>query len=182
MVFGDIELLAGDYGAAERSLRVGLEALDAMGEQGFRSTVAAYIARALYRQDRLDEAEELARGAEQSSAADDIWSKTWAGGTRAKVLARRGNDREAEQLAREAAARIEGTDALDLRGGALLDLADVLTLAGRKQEARAPAEDALVLFERKGNVVSAEEARRMVAQAENLGGVTVSEGRAGPAS
>jgi hypothetical protein len=39
-----------------------------------------------------------------------------------------------------------------------------------------------VLFERKGNVVSAEEARRMVAQAENLGGVTVSEGRAGPAS
>jgi class 3 adenylate cyclase/tetratricopeptide (TPR) repeat protein len=182
MAFGDIELLARDYVAAERSLRVGLEALGAMGEQGFRSTVAAYIARALYGQGRLDEADELARRAEQSSAADDIWSKTWAGGTRAKVLARRGDDREAEQMAREAAARIEGTDALDLRGGALLDLADVLMLAGRKHEARASAEAALGLFERKGNVVSAEEARRMLAQARNLGGVTVSEGRAGPAS
>jgi class 3 adenylate cyclase/tetratricopeptide (TPR) repeat protein len=182
MAFGDIELLARDYVAAERSLRVGLEALGAMGEQGFRSTVAAYIARALYGQGRLDEADELARRAEQSSAADDIWSKTWAGGTRAKVLARRGDDREAEQTAREAAARIEGTDALDLRGGALLDLADVLILAGRKHEARASAEDALGLFERKGNVVSAEEARRVLAQARNLGGVTVAEGRAGPAS
>jgi tetratricopeptide (TPR) repeat protein len=182
MAFGDIELLAGNYVAAERSLRVGLEALGAMGEQGFRSTVAAYIARALYGQGRLDEADDLARRAEQSSAADDIWSKTWAGGTRAKVLARQGDARAAEQMAREAAARIEGTDALDLRGGALLDLADVLILAGRKHEARASAEDALGLFERKGNVVSAEEARRMLARAENLGSATVSEGRAGPAS
>jgi hypothetical protein len=98
------------------------------------------------------------------------------------VLARRGDDREAEQMAREASARIEGTDALDLRGGALLDLADVLILAGRKHEARPSAEAALGLFERKGNVVSAEEARRVLAQARNLGGVTVSEGRAGPAS
>jgi tetratricopeptide (TPR) repeat protein len=182
MAFGDIELLAGDYAAAERSLRVGLEALGAMGEQGFRSTVAAYIARALYGQGRLDEAEESARRAEQSSAADDIWSKTWAAGTRAKVLARRGNDREAERMAREAAARTASTDALDLRGGALLDLADVLILAGRQHEARASAEAALGLFERKGNVVSAEEARRVLARAGSLGGVTASEGRAGPAS
>jgi class 3 adenylate cyclase/tetratricopeptide (TPR) repeat protein len=182
MAFGDIELLAGDYAAAERSLRVGLEALGAMGEQGFRSTVAAYIARALYGQGLLDEADDLARRAEESSAADDIWSKTWAGGTRAKVLARRGDDREAERMARDAAARIEGTDALDLRGGAQLDLADVLVLAGRKDEARASAEAALGLFERKGNLVSAEEARSVLARAEDLGSVRVSEGRAGPAS
>ena len=182
MAFGDIELLAGDYVAAEGSLRVGLEALGAMGERGFRSTIAAYIARALYGQGRLDEAEELARRAAQSSAADDIWSRTWAGGTRAKVLARQGDDREAEQAAREAVALIEGTDALELRGGALLDLAEVLILAGRNREAQASAEAALGFFERKGNVVSAEEAHTVRARAGHLGGVTVSEGRAGPAS
>ena len=182
LAFGDIELLAGDHLAAERILRVGLESLDAMGERGFRSSVAAYIARALYGQGRLDEAKELAERAEQGSAEDDIWTKTLAGGTRAKVLAHQGDDREAERLGRKAAALIEGTDALDLRGTALLDLAEVHILAGRGDEASASAEAALGLFERKGNVVSAEEARAVLARAANSGGVTVSEGRAGPAS
>ena len=162
--------------------RIGLESLEAMGERGFRSSVAAYIARALYGQGRHDEARELAERAEQSSAADDIWTKTLAGGTRAKVLARQGQEREAEQSAREAAALISGTDALDLRGTALLDLTEVLILAGRGDDARAPAEAALGLFERKGNVVSAEEARAVLVRAENAGGITVSEGRGGPAS
>jgi tetratricopeptide (TPR) repeat protein len=182
LAFGDIELLAGDHLAAERILRVGLDSLDAMGERGFRSSVAAYIARALYGQGRLDEAKELAERAEQGSAADDIWTKTLAGGTRAKVLAHQGDDREAERLGRDAAALIEGTDALDLRGTALLDLAEVHILAGRGDEASASAEAALGLFERKGNVVSAEEARVVLARAASSGGVTVSKGRADPAS
>jgi hypothetical protein len=98
------------------------------------------------------------------------------------VLARQGDDREAEQAAREAVALIEGTDALELRGGALLDLAEVLILAGRMREAQDSAEAALGFFERKGNVVSAEEARTVRGRAGHRGGVTVSEGRAGPAS
>ena len=56
LAYGDIELLAGDYEAAERELRDGSEALERMGERGYRSSVAAFRARALYGQGRLNEA------------------------------------------------------------------------------------------------------------------------------
>ena len=44
----------------------------------------------------------------------------------------------------------------------LLDLAEVLRLAGRPGEAVPPVEQAIDLFDRKGNVVSAERARRLL--------------------
>jgi predicted ATPase/class 3 adenylate cyclase len=181
MAYGDVELLAEDYVAAERALRGGLEALEGMGERGYSSSVAAFLARALYGQGRLDEAEEAALRALESASSDDIFSQALARGTRAKVLASRGAHAEAEQLAREAVALVEETDALDLRGGALLDLADVLALAGRSGDAAACAEEARQLFERKGNVVSAERARLLLERAGGPG-ITTAEGRAGPAS
>lgn len=46
---------------------------------------------------------------------------------------------------------------LNAHGSALLDLAEVLVLAGR--DARAEVEQAVGLYERKGNVVMAERAR-----------------------
>ena len=46
-----IEMLAGDYAAAEASLRSGFDALTEMGEQAFLSTTAAFLARAVFEQD-----------------------------------------------------------------------------------------------------------------------------------
>ena len=54
---------------------------------------------------------------------------------RAKVLARRGDHAEAERLAREAVAIAESTDFLNEQADTYADLAEVLSVAGRAQEA-----------------------------------------------
>ena len=69
----------------------------------------------------------------------------------------------AEALAREAVALVEPTDLLSHHGDAMLDLADVLRLSGRTGEAGGAACDALALYERKGNLVSAQRARLRLA-------------------
>ena len=78
---------------------------------------------------------------------------------KAKVLARRGEHAEAERLAREAVAIGDETDMLDAQGDAYADLAEVLLLAGKPDEAAGALEQALERYERKGNLVSAERAR-----------------------
>ncbi len=74
---------------------------------------------------------------------------------RAKVLARRGEQAEAERLAREAVAIGETSDYLDAQGDAHGDLAEVLLLGGMPAEAGAALAEALARYERKGNLVAA---------------------------
>jgi class 3 adenylate cyclase/tetratricopeptide (TPR) repeat protein len=174
---GAIGLLAGDYRATEVQLRAGLDALEGMGDRGYLSSVAAFLAQALYGQGRLNEADDLARRAQASASPDDLWSQVLSRGTRAKVCASRGAHEEAERHAREAVRLAADTDALDLHGNALVDLADTLALAGRNEEAAACVAEALRLYEQKGNDVSAERARARLA-----GAVTASEGPGGRAS
>jgi predicted ATPase/class 3 adenylate cyclase len=178
LAYGAIGLLAADYRAAGSQLRAGLEALERMGERGYRSSVAAFLAEALYGQGQLDEADDLARRAQANAAPDDLWSQVLSRGTRAKVCASRGEHEEAERHAREAVGLAAATDALDLHGNALIDLADTLALAGRNEEAAACVAEALRLYERKGNDVSAARARARLAGAS----VTASEGPGGRAS
>jgi Flp pilus assembly protein TadD len=88
---------------------------------------------------------------------------------KAKLLARRGRQAEAEKLAREAVAVSEETDALNDQGDVLMDLAEVLALAGKGDEAAAALEQALALYVRKGSVVMAERTR---ARLEELQGIS----------
>ena len=78
---------------------------------------------------------------------------------RAKVLARRGEHAEAERLAREALAIGEATDDLNGQGDTYADLAEVLLLAGKPDEATATLEQALERYKRKGNLVSTQRAQ-----------------------
>jgi ATP/maltotriose-dependent transcriptional regulator MalT len=119
----------------------------------------------LYRQDRLDEAEDMARRAEESTASGDIWTASIARGTLAKVLARRG-DAGAEVLARDAVNLLAQTDGFELRGGALLNLAEVLEATGKRDEALDSARAALALFEEEENLVVAARAREIAARLE----------------
>ena len=175
LAYGEVELLAGDYQAAERELRAGAEALEVMGERGYRSSVDAFLARAVHRLGREEEAEELARRAQESASEEDLWSQVLSRGTRASASAARGDVATAEALAREGLELVEGTDALDLHGLALLDLAELLALAGRSDTAAEAAEEALALFERKGNEVSAERARAVIERARVPSGVRAPE-------
>lgn len=160
---GMIELLAGDLDAAEAHLRSGCEVLTSMGETSTYSTAVGLLGRTLERRGDLAEAEECTHRSDEAGGADDLATQVVWRGVRARVLARRGEAGQALTLATEAVEIAARTDFLSWRGEALLDLAQVLALAGERDEAVRAASEALALFETKGNVVLAEQARRSVA-------------------
>jgi class 3 adenylate cyclase len=160
---GQVELLAGDPAAAERWLRWGAGILERMGERGLRAEMTANLARALAAQGGRDgEALELAEVSGELAVRDDLYTQVERRGPLAQVLTRRGRLAEAERLAAEAVELAAGTDMLDMRAGALLDLAGVLRAAGRAAEAGALAGQALALAERKGDLVAANQARELL--------------------
>jgi class 3 adenylate cyclase/tetratricopeptide (TPR) repeat protein len=156
-----VEYLAGDLAAAESELRVDYKRLDEMGERNYISTTAGLLADCLYRQGRYDESAEFAGICEQLASRDDVASQFLWRCVRGKLRARQGEIEEAESLLSAAAALIETSDQLDLQGHGLLDLAEVRELAGAPPDAAALSEQAAMLFERKGNVVSARRARQL---------------------
>ena len=155
----DVELLAGDPAAAAEFGAEGCRLLDELGEKGAQSTAAGKLAQALYALDRLEEAEAWAGRAAELGASDDVYTQMLWRQVRAKVLARRGEHAEAERHAREAVTIGEDTDMLDPQGDTHADLAEVLLLAGKPDEAAAAFEQALERYERKGNVVMAARTR-----------------------
>ena len=148
---GDFELFAGDAAAAERAYRRQYEILDRLGDEGHKSTAAADLARALYRLDRLDEAETFARLALEIAAQDDLVSQASGRCARALVQAARGEHDDAIRSAREAVAIFEDAQSPVFQGTVWMTLAEVLRAAGRTDEAPGAARAALGLFERKGN-------------------------------
>jgi ATP/maltotriose-dependent transcriptional regulator MalT len=152
---GSIETLAGDYDAAERELRWGYEMLEQMGEKSSRATIAGFLAEAVYEQGRDDEAERLNQVIEELAAADDLVPQAQSRSVQAKILAKRGELEDAEELGREVVALAENTDFPDLKASTALDLAEVLEAAGKTDEAQELVARAREIFERKGNVVSA---------------------------
>jgi tetratricopeptide (TPR) repeat protein len=163
---GAIETLAGDLAAAERELRVGFDLAVEMGEQGFQSTVAASLARALVQQGRLDEAEELAAQSESAGAEDDVSTQVMWRSARARVQAARGLGEDAERLARDAVARSEATDDLNMRADTLVDLGEVLRSRGDPRGAASAFADALAQYQAKGNEPAAEATGRRIAALE----------------
>ncbi|MGH3129800.1 MAG: adenylate/guanylate cyclase domain-containing protein, partial [Gaiellaceae bacterium] len=159
---GMIELLAGDPARAERELRAGYETLRERGDAWFLCGVAAELADVLWLQHRDDEALELTRISEQTVGKDVLVAQMMWRGARAKVLARRDQAEEAEALAREGVAIIEGTDHVLYHADALTDLAEVLRLLSRPQEAAEAAEKARRLYEQKGNTVAAGNLRALL--------------------
>jgi tetratricopeptide (TPR) repeat protein len=160
---GWIELLAGDLEAAEAELRWGCEQLQEVGETASLSTVAAFLGRVLYLRGRYDEAARFADMSASVGQEEDLTTQVILRGTRAKLLARRGERDEAEALAQAGVALAERTDGLALQGMAHLDLAEVLRLAGREDEAVAAATEAAAVFARKEHEVERRQAKAWLA-------------------
>ncbi|MGO9179120.1 MAG: adenylate/guanylate cyclase domain-containing protein [Candidatus Limnocylindrales bacterium] len=152
---GWVEMIAGDPVAAERELRGDYETLNAMGERMYISTTSASLSEALYRQGRYDEAEAMTTFSQEIAAPDDVSTQFLWRHVRAKVLARRGDCDEAVTLATESVRVIGESDDIESQGNALMSLAEVFCLCGRRREATDAAEQARERFQRKGNVVSA---------------------------
>jgi len=156
-----IELLAGDLAAAESELRADYRRLEEMGERNYISTTAGLLADVLYRRGRFDESAEFAGVCEHLASPDDVPSQFHWRCVRGKLKSRQGAIDEAEALLSAATALIETSDQLDLQGSGLLDFAEVRALAGAPADAADLSERAAMLFERKGNVVSALRARQL---------------------
>jgi class 3 adenylate cyclase len=159
---GQIELLAGDPAAAERIWRASYETLELLGERGNLSTIAAFLAEALYEQGADDEAQRLTELSERTASEDDATSQIAWRVTRAKLLARRGELERGEELACDAVARADQTEWPNLRGSAHASLAEVLLAAGRPEEASRAAEGAAEIYDAKGNLPAAARVRDLV--------------------
>jgi DNA-binding SARP family transcriptional activator len=160
---GLVELLAGDPRAAEEVLRAGLQALERLGVVVTASNLSGLLARALHAQGRHEEALAYVDLEGRPPPRADVYAHVQWRTARAKVLPVLGEIEQAEHVAREAVALLEHTDVLAVRADALLDLAGVLLLDGRRSEALPVVAEARSLYERKGHLVGAEEADRLLA-------------------
>jgi tetratricopeptide (TPR) repeat protein len=158
-----VELLAGQPAAAEERLHLGYRRLEEMGERALLATTAAMLAQALHAQGRLQQADAFCQVSQRTAAPEDLPTQVKWRGVRARLLGWEGRRDEAVVLAREAVGLAASTDMLTMRADALLDLAEVLRLSGPSAEADAAARQALALYERKEDRVSAARARSLLA-------------------
>jgi tetratricopeptide (TPR) repeat protein len=158
-----VEMLAGDPAGAEREIRPDCEMLQRIGETYFLSTMASILARALLEQGRDDEALAWTESAERSASEDDLDAQVQWRGVRALIVARQGALAQAEALARKALELALQTEAWSIRASSLSDLATVLSLAKRPEEARRALGDAIAVYAAKGDVSSAARAEKFLA-------------------
>ena len=156
-----IESLAGSPEAATGVLLSSYETFEEMGERGFRSTIAGFLADALYAQGEYAESARFSRTCEEAAAPDDALSQMLWRRSRAKLLAHEGDLERGEALAREAVQLGEKTDFENDHADALLDLAEILAVRGRRAEALTETEGAARRYERKGNLPSLERAQQL---------------------
>jgi DNA-binding SARP family transcriptional activator len=161
-LLGAIEMLAGSAHEAEETLRPACEMLERIGRMGVLATRAGQLAEAIYVQGRHAEAERWTEVARRWSSSDDLDAAVHWQPVQARVLAARGAIPEAEHMAREILGRVEQTDALNYRADASIALAEILRIANRPAEANETTLAAIRLYERKGNVASAMQARRLL--------------------
>ena len=132
---GEIEMMAGDPEAAERLFRKEYELHRRLGDEGHGSTSAAYLAVALCRLGRFDEADELAEIARTMGAADDLATQSSARSAQALVRSARAEHGEARLLAAEAVDMYAAAQSPWFYGDCLMTLAEVARAAGSLEEA-----------------------------------------------
>jgi tetratricopeptide (TPR) repeat protein len=162
-VLAKIAWLADDKETAVSYLREHCNMCKQHGQRALLSTFAPELGRWLCALRRYSEAEPLIRlgrdlGGKQDVSTQMVWRQA-----QALVHASRGEHSQAKQLAREAVAMGEATDALDQQGDALCDLAEVLRSAGHTEESAAALKQALERYERKHNAVMARNVRAQLA-------------------
>jgi tetratricopeptide (TPR) repeat protein len=158
-----LKLTAGEPVAAQNELEAASPALARMRARDLRSSMDAVLARALYEQGRLGEAQALALSSRETS--HDLMTRFLAGLTLARTRARAGKLVEARRIAAEAVEFSGSTDWLDIQGDAELALADVLRIGGELDRARPHLERALSLYERKGCTAMSARVRRQLVEA-----------------
>ena len=153
----------GDLPGAERSLRAAIMVMEERGDRFNTGSIALPMARLLLDLGRNDEAEAVVAQHRNDRVPEDAASACSLAGV---LAARRAALDEAIRLSDEALATTAGKGYLVLQADVSLDRAEILHLAGRPDEARASAADALAKHERKEYAIGIRRAREML---ERLG-------------
>jgi class 3 adenylate cyclase/tetratricopeptide (TPR) repeat protein len=161
---GEIEMLAGDYAAAERLGRQTCEQLDRLGERAVLSTTAVELADALYALGRYEEAGQWARRGLELGSSDDLATQVGGLGVQAKLLAREGETSAALELAERVDRLARTSQDPRYPGDSALYLAEILYLAGDPTRAEEMTQRAIDLYQSKGATAFAARARRLAAQ------------------
>ena len=163
-IAGLIELIAGDPAAAEQQLTQASEAHREAGEHAWSlPNMLPDLAEAVYAQGRLEEAEQLTEQAQALAGAGDFDTQARWRATRAKILARRGQQAAARQLADDAEALAAPTSWTALQAELLEAKAEVARLAGATEEAEICLRAALSLHEQRRASALADRARAALA-------------------
>lgn len=156
---GEIELVADNPTGARDVLLEGDSLLEKLGEVGLRSTIQAELAWAYEQLGEREEAWAAIERAEALSPEEDLVNFVLTNVARARLALTDGDLTQAEYSARSAIAYAAQTDFPLDHGEARLELARVLSAAGRRDEALIEAGEALALFEAKGARPQVAEAR-----------------------
>jgi tetratricopeptide (TPR) repeat protein len=159
----EVALRQGGLAAVVPELQTDERTLADMGDRWSRSTIAAMLAHALFAAGRLSEAQRSAAVARDLTSPGDVLSQVlWRTAT-AKILAKCGRYDEAQLLAGQALAMAAPSDWLCIRADALLDQAEVLSMAGRDADAARAVDRAAQLYALKGDTASVARARAAAA-------------------
>jgi DNA-binding SARP family transcriptional activator/tetratricopeptide (TPR) repeat protein len=153
-----VETLAGDIDSSERELRAALEMALDFRERDPAAKIAAGLSRVLLARGRSKEADEFATRSKEYTPVEGAAAQALWRAAKARVMASRGDHLDAERLAREAAG-LASVETPNLRADLLVDLAGVLLSAQQSAKAEPVIAEAIQLYERKGNLVSAARAR-----------------------
>jgi len=152
----DVEMLAGEVETAWDVVERAWGSLAEFGDQW--PYIAAFLGQGRYAVGRFEEARQAAAiAAEHGDAIEGSLGL----GVIAKVEARSANADRAEEAIGEAVERVDRTDFLFDRGTVHADRGETMRLLGREEEALSAFDEAVGLFELKGDLVSVERVSRL---------------------
>jgi tetratricopeptide (TPR) repeat protein len=158
----EIEMLAGNALRAEEIERPSCAQLEHKGQSAILASELTVLVDALTYQGRFDEAEAELERAAGILRLDDIDAIHRQARSRARLQLARGDVDGAEQAMQTAIEFVFRQDMLEEQAQNLVLLAQVKLAAGRPDEARAAAEQALAISEERGHAVFAERSRELL--------------------
>ncbi|OBK24095.1 hypothetical protein A5634_04280 [Mycobacterium asiaticum] len=164
---GIVELVADDAAAAEPHLLKAYNGFRRMGLDADTAETAALLGRACLTLGRDGDADELCCESERLAGHALKPSIAWRT-LRAHLLSRNGAHGEARRVAQAAVGLAERTDLLVDHGDACLALATILEACGDLAQARAAAERAVDLYERKGAAALVDKSRKAVEPGDSV--------------
>jgi len=135
-----------------------------IGDRTRLTSLAAFLAEALYMQGKLEESEHWTRVSAQAAGPEDLEAQADWRCVQAKILARRGRFGEAEAMVHEALEIVERTGESDHKGDAYMDVAEICRLAGKTADEQEALRQAIGWYDAKGNLVMAGKAQTLLAE------------------